>query len=573
MMQALLLALALALMPNSAASGVPASASPNPAASPSAAAAPVTAASASPSPAASAAANASLTGPQLGAPAPSFSLRTLDGKNVTLDTYRGKTLVINVWATWCPPCRQEMPDFIAAAPKLAKGNVAILGVDTTETAPIVRAYAVAKSVPYPLAIAASDNAFLKAYDVAYFPTTLVIDPQGILRARYIDVLTQSQLATLVSAAKAGQNAEIVSPLQRKIDATLADPAIVFTDPASVEANAKRAQTAIATAEKLLDGSDAAGGGTDFLRTRAREAMLRDRAIAALVNVGTSVQDKTLLTRLRGDAALDREQWTEAAQAYRAVLEIDPSDRGALAGLALAARRMNDNDAVVAADAKLATLDPHDAIALVDLARAQAAAGRHAESDATFAQAVALAKQRVDAHPNDASAIRTLAYAHLYAGRTAAAAGNAARAHAEFDELMVWAAKLPPNDERHDMYLEEGQEAIVALGLGTKSGLSVSLAPWTGADLPGSIPNTIKYRLVVAGGGRANVLLRASNVPKAWVASFCSDKVCAPGRVTLALPDSGVKVVEFQLVPPGARATAPKVRVTGSDGRSQATATT
>lgn len=566
-MASFLIALALALAPGAAASSQP-----TPGASPAAAVSASPAASGAPSPTASSAANGSLTGPQVGGAAPAFSLRTVDGKTVTLDTYRGKTLVLNVWATWCPPCRQEMPDLIAAAPKLAKGNVALLGVDTTETAPIVRAYAIARNVPYPLAVTSND-AFAKAYDVQYFPTTLVIDEQGILRARYIDVISQPQLAILVGAAKAGKNGEIVSAQQRKIDATLADASIAFTDPRSVEANAKRAEAAIATAEKLLEGSDAAGGGTDLLHTRAEEAVLRDRAIAALVNVGTSVNDKTLLTRLRGDAARDREQWTDAAQAYRAVLDLDPKNQDALAGLALAARRLGDKDGLVEADAKLADLNPTDATALVDLARAQAAADKAADSNATFGKAFAIARQHVAANPNDAAALRTLGYVHLYAGRTAAAAGNATRARAEFDDLVALAAKLPSNDERHDMYLEEGQEAIVALGLQAKSGISVSLAPWTGADLPGSIPNTLKYRLVVAGGGRANVTLRASNVPKAWVASFCSDKVCAPGRVSLSLPDSGVKVVEFQLVPPGAHTAAPKVRVTGTDGRSQATATT
>jgi thiol-disulfide isomerase/thioredoxin len=48
---------------------------------------------------------APLTGPEIGRPAPPFTLRTLEGKTVTLDSFRGKTLVLNVWATWCPPCR------------------------------------------------------------------------------------------------------------------------------------------------------------------------------------------------------------------------------------------------------------------------------------------------------------------------------------------------------------------------------------------------------------------------------------------------------------------------------------
>jgi hypothetical protein len=125
-----------------------------------------------------------------------------------------------------------------------------------------------------------------------------------------------------------------------------------------------------------------------------------------------------------------------------------------------------------------------------------------------------------------------------------------------------------------MYLEEGQEAIVALGLtAPEGGASVSLAPWTGAELPGSVPNTIKYRLVVAGVAGHNVALKAADVPKGWVASFCTDRFCAPFRVNVSIPDSGVKVVEFQLVPPAAKSPAPRVRVIGNDGTHESTATT
>jgi peroxiredoxin len=230
------------------------------------------------------------TGPQPGDPAPEFALSGIDGKTLRLADFRGKTLVLNVWATWCPPCRLEMPDLIAAAPAYAKaGGVAFLGVDTTETAPIVKAYAAAKGVPYPLAID-GDSSFSKAYDIQAFPTTYVIDPQGIVRSRYVDVLAKRQLAQLVAAGRAGRNATIVSPLQAKIDATLAAPAsaLATTDPTAVEAAAEVASTAIGNAEKLLDDSDAAAGNsTDFERTRAEEAALRNRTIAALASAGTS----------------------------------------------------------------------------------------------------------------------------------------------------------------------------------------------------------------------------------------------------------------------------------------------
>ena len=518
---------------------------------------------------------AALSGPQIGSPAPAFALKKLDGETVTLADFKGKTLVLNVWATWCPPCREEMPSLIATAPRLMKGDVAFLGVDTTEAAPIVRAYSVAKGLPYPQAID-SDKSFSNAYDVQYFPTTYVIDPQGVLRARYIDEIAPPELTALVDAARQGRSAEIVSPLQKKIAATLAAVPLDFgSDPAVVEANAKKADAAIAAAEKLADDSDAASGNfTDLLRTRAEEATLRDAAIAALVNVGTSIADKSLLPRLRGDAAQDRELWNDALEAYAATLAVDPKNGDALAGTATAANRLQKYDLEIDADTKLAALAPGDVSALVDLARAQAHAGRQRDAVATFANAVQAGKKNVAAARGAAKPVRMLAWVHLYAGRNFAAAGNDARARAEFEQTLALCSQLPLRDPRHDMYIEESQEAIVALELGAPSAsTTLSLVPWTGAELPGSIPNTIKYRLVVAGIAGRNVALKASRVPKGWVASFCSDRVCAPFRVSVAIPESGVKVVEFQLVPPNGNPRAPKVRVTGTDGRHEASVTT
>jgi len=532
-------------------------------------------ASAAGAPSASLAARDALTGPPLGAAAPAFDLKTIDGQSVSLDTFKGRTLVINVWATWCPPCRQEMPDLIASAPKLAKVNVAVLGVDTTEEAPVVRAYASSKTVPYPLAID-GDKSFEKSYDVQYFPTTFVIDPQGILRARYIDVIGPSQLNVLVAAAKEGKTAEIASPLQQKIDGILNDPSITYTgDAASVEANAKKADDAIAAAEKALDESDAAKGqSTDLLRTRAEEATLRDAAIAALVNVGTSVHDTSLLPRLHGDAARDRELWQDALSAYRAALAIDPKNEDTLFGIAESASRLEKYDDAIDADTQLAALEPDDPHPLVDLALTQARAGHADDAYATFDKAIGLAQKQLDANPAKAEAIRTLAWADLYAGRTYAKNGDPKNARAHFDATLALAEKLPPDDSRHDMYLEEAQEATVALGLAAPSdGPAVSLAPWTGADLPGSVPNTIKYRLIVAGVAGRNVALKTADVPKGWVASFCTDKICAPFKVNVAIPDSGVKVVEFQLVPPQSKSATPRVRVIGSDGQHESTATT
>lgn len=104
--------------------------------------------------------------------------------------------------------------------------------------------------------------------------------------------------------------------------------------------------------------------------------------------------------------------------------------------------------------------------------------------------------------------------------------------------------------------------------------SISLAPWTGPNLPGSIAGTIKYRLVVTGAPDEAVSLRASGLPKAWVASFCTDKVCAPFHVATMLPPAGVKVIEFQVIPDGPKPVrAPRVRVEARAGAATASATT
>ncbi|MBC5810929.1 MAG: redoxin domain-containing protein [Candidatus Eremiobacteraeota bacterium] len=522
------------------------------------------------------AAPAPLTGPQVGKPAPDFVLKTLDGKTVRLSDYRGKTLVVNVWATWCPPCRQEMPDLLSSYASLRSQKVAFLGVDTTEEAPIIRAYVVAKNVPYAQAVDTTKT-FQKAYDVQYFPTTYVVDENGILRARYIDVIAPRQLSQLVAAAKAGRNGEIVSPLQAKVDAVLTDSTIAFDgDAAAALAGAKKADAAIAKAEGMLDGSDAAAGNpTDLLRTRAEEAALRDRAIVALARSASSDDDKVLLARMRGDAAKDRERWNDALTAYGEALALAPKNDDALSGVAFVAGRLNRYDIAIDADKKLAALKPDSVDALVELALAYAKAKRFQEAYATFDEATASGKRAVDAELGSASKVRKLAWAYLYEGRTYAKGGDRVRARKAFDQLLAWSQKLPKNDVRHDMYLEEGQEAIVALELSKRvTTTSISLAPWTGADLPGSIPNTIKYRLVVADQAGKTVALTTSGVAKGWIASFCSDRVCSPFKTSLIIPASGVKIVEFQLVPPdGNTKPSGPVRVTGNDGTHVSSATT
>ncbi|MEO7039583.1 MAG: redoxin family protein, partial [Candidatus Elarobacter sp.] len=282
-----------------------------------------------------AAAALALTGPQVGQPAPDFHLTTVDGKPVSLADFRGKTVVLNDWATWCPPCRDETPDLIASAKRLVKrGDVVFLGIDSTEAAPIVRAFVASKGVPYRQAIDASKT-FANAYDVQAFPTTYVIDPSGVLRARYVGNVSQPILSAFVGDARAGRDSVLATEAQKKVDALLDPAAYAFTgDPATIRG-------AVQTVLKKIDEAEAVDGDTDYLRTQREENALREAAVNALSPVAETDADRVLVARLQGDTAVAREQLDVATSAYSRGLALSPNDPDLLGGYADALRRRHD----------------------------------------------------------------------------------------------------------------------------------------------------------------------------------------------------------------------------------------
>ncbi|MBV9438376.1 MAG: redoxin family protein [Candidatus Eremiobacteraeota bacterium] len=496
-----------------------------------------------------------LTGPQPGTPAPDFRLTTVDGRSVTLASLRGKTVVINDWATWCPPCRQETADLIAVAKRARAGDVVFLGVDSTEAAPLVRAFVASKGVPYAQAVDA-DRSFAKQYDVTAYPSTFVIDPAGVLRARYVGSVSANVLASFIEDARAGRNGVLASEAQKHVDAILEPSGFAFTgDVDAVRATVRRALAAIDKAENV-------DGDTDYLRTQGEENVLRDAAVAALAPLATTDTDRALVARLRGDAATSREDWDAAERDYRDGLAVAPNDTELVGGLADVLRRRGDYAAAAEAYTQLVALDP-SVDNLVELGNVQSAAHRFADARVSFARAIGTARARVQQKPGNAASLRKLAWAYLYEGRMFAKAGERTRARAAFAQTAANAARLPRTNAGYAMYLEEAQEATVALDAARGDGkTSLSLARWTGPDMPGAIASTLKYRLVVAGKPGANVALFADGLPKRWIASFCSDRVCAPFRTTVSLPAAGVKVIEFQVVPQGAPGSAKHVRIEG-----------
>ena len=219
----------------------------------------------------------------------------------------------------------------------------------------------------------------------------------------------------------------------------------------------------------------------------------------------------------------------------------PKDIDALSNQAAAVAHLGDDARVAAIDEQIVERAPSYS-AYVALGRALAKIGDLAKAERSFERALALATG------NPAR----VAWTNLYYGRTEASAGNRDRARAAFARAATAAEHIPKNNPRHEWYVEQAQEAAVALDVVHGAQPALSLAPWTGPDLPGSIDSTIKYRLVVTGHPGTKLTLAAGGLPKRWIGSFCTDRVCAPFRTSIVVPVAGVKVIEFQVVPTTAR---------------------
>jgi peroxiredoxin len=134
-------------------------------------------------------------------PAPDFSVQDLGGNTLTLASFKGKVLVINFWATWCPPCRREIPDFIAATKELKGEGLEILGLSVDETtAPALLEWTRKQGINYPIALATPE--IVRAYEPGDFiPATIVIDRQGRIRFRQSEMMDKDTLIGLFNRYK------------------------------------------------------------------------------------------------------------------------------------------------------------------------------------------------------------------------------------------------------------------------------------------------------------------------------------------------------------------------------------
>lgn len=119
-------------------------------------------------------------------PAPEFKLTDMDDEPHSLSDYRGKVVLLNFWATWCPPCRREMPSMERLHKSMDENEFVVLAVNQMETPDHVFAYAGQLEVDPTFTILFDNNsAVSQAYQVTGLPTSYLIDKQGMLRYRAV----------------------------------------------------------------------------------------------------------------------------------------------------------------------------------------------------------------------------------------------------------------------------------------------------------------------------------------------------------------------------------------------------
>lgn len=142
------------------------------------------------------------TGSQIGERAPNMILRNLQGDKVSLADYQGRIVLVNFWATWCPPCREEMPD-LQRIYEDHDGRVIVIGVNMTKAETDddhIHLFVQDSHVTFPIVLDPEGEA-MNDYLIVASPTTFVLDENGIIRERFLGAVQYDTLVHTIENIK------------------------------------------------------------------------------------------------------------------------------------------------------------------------------------------------------------------------------------------------------------------------------------------------------------------------------------------------------------------------------------
>jgi len=137
--------------------------------------------------------------PLEGQPAPDFTLKTLDGSTVTLSKLQGQPVLINFWASWCTPCRAEMPEIVRAYETHKADGLIVLAINMTfqDSLPEAQAFAKEFHMPFPVLLDDTGAVARDAYRLSVLPMSFFVDRKGVIVHRQIGAMNGKQIDTFV----------------------------------------------------------------------------------------------------------------------------------------------------------------------------------------------------------------------------------------------------------------------------------------------------------------------------------------------------------------------------------------
>ena len=135
------------------------------------------------------------------ATAENFSFKDIAGKQHNLSDYRGKWVLVNFWATWCPPCLAEIPDLVALHDKHKGKDLAVIGIAMAYSNPrLVTDFARSKQITYPVVLG-NDEIAAQIGPVEGLPTTYLFNPQGKIVAHNVGSVTKEAVENFMAKKK------------------------------------------------------------------------------------------------------------------------------------------------------------------------------------------------------------------------------------------------------------------------------------------------------------------------------------------------------------------------------------